>query len=201
MFEKKPADGMISTGKVNTNILSQQAVVVWLTGLSGSGKTTLAKELESNLKQDGFLSRILDGDDLRNGLNKGLGFSTEARFENIRRAAEVAKLFADSGIITICCFISPADEMREMAANIIGPERFLLVYLDCPLTVCEQRDVKGLYSKVRLGQIQQFTGISQAFEVPANPAISLRTAELNVAECSALIYHQIKPLIENNKQK
>lgn len=193
---------MNDPGKFNKNILSQQPAVIWFTGLSGSGKTTLSKELEKILIQDGYLVRVLDGDDLRKNLNKGLGFSMNERFENIRRAAEVARLFAETGVISVCCFISPSEEMREMAREIIGREHFFLVYLDCPIEICEQRDVKGLYTRVRAGKIDQFSGISQAYEPPQNPDLILQTSKLDVHECSKLIYQKIKPLIEiSNSEK
>lgn len=163
-------------------LLGQHSVMIWFTGLSGSGKSTIAIALERELHKRGFLCRILDGDNIRSGINNNLGFSAEDRVENIRRIAEVSRLFIDSGIITIAAFISPSNAMREMAAEIIGKDDFLEVYIDTPLTVCESRDVKGLYAKARKGEIKDFTGISSPFEAPVNPALTLDTSVLGVEE-------------------
>jgi adenylylsulfate kinase len=163
-------------------LLEQKAVVLWMIGLSGSGKSTMAKALERVLHEKGFLTMLLDGDNLRTGINNNLGFSEADRVENIRRAAETAKLFAQCGVVTICSFISPTKEIREMASNIIG-EGFLEVYINAPLEVCEQRDVKGLYKKARNGEIKNFTGIDAPFEAPENPALDLKTGEMTREEC------------------
>ena len=154
-------------------LLGQRGLMVWFTGLSGSGKSTLAIALERALQQRGLLCRILDGDNIRSGINNNLGFSLEDRVENIRRIAEVGKLFVDTGIITLAAFISPNNDLRQMAARIIGPDDFLEIYVSTPLSECERRDVKGLYAKARKGEIKAFTGISAPFEEPANPALSL----------------------------
>ena len=156
-------------------MLQQRAVVIWMVGLSGSGKSTLARALENSLHQEGYLTQLLDGDNLRVGINNNLGFSAEDRAENIRRAAETAKLFMNSGLITICSFISPTEDIRKMAKEIVG-EGYLEVYVDCPVEVCEQRDVKGLYAKARKGEIKDFTGISAPFDMPQNPDIAVDTA-------------------------
>lgn len=163
-------------------LLKQRSVMVWFTGLSGSGKSTIAIALERELHKRGLLCRILDGDNIRSGINNNLGFSADDRIENIRRIAEVSRLFIDSGIITIAAFISPGNEMREMAASIIGKDDFLEVYVDTPLSVCEGRDVKGLYAKARRGEISEFTGISSPFDAPEHPALRLDTSVLSVEE-------------------
>ena len=163
-------------------LLGQQGVMLWFTGLSGSGKSTIAGALERELHRRGRLCRILDGDNIRAGINANLGFSEADRKENIRRIAEVSKLFVDTGIITIAAFISPTEEMRQMAAEIIGRNDFKEIYISTPLEECERRDVKGLYAKARLGEIKNFTGISSPFEVPANPALSLDTSKLTIKE-------------------
>lgn len=149
--------------------LKQRGKVIWFTGLSGSGKTTLASTLEKRLFDLNYFCQILDGDNVRSGINKNLMFTEEDRMENIRRIAEVSKLFMNCGIILICAFISPTNEMRQMAREIIGEDDFLEVFIDTPLEVCEQRDPKGLYKKARAGEIKNFTGISSPFEAPANP--------------------------------
>ena len=144
-------------------LLGQKGVMLWFTGLSGSGKSTLAIALERELYNCGILCRILDGDNIRTGINNNLGFTEADRIENIRRIAEVAKLFVDCGIVTIAAFISPTEQIRQMASQIIGPDDFLEIYVSTPLEVCEQRDVKGLYKKARQGEIKNFTGISAPF--------------------------------------
>ncbi len=163
-------------------LLGQRAVMIWFTGLSGSGKSTLALALERELYARGFLSRILDGDNIRHGINKNLGFSEEDRFENIRRIAEVSKLFVDTGIITIAAFISPTHRIRAAAAEIIGRENFVEVYVNTPLEVCEARDVKGLYKKARRGEIREFTGISSVFEAPEHPDLVIDTSAAPLEE-------------------
>lgn len=163
-------------------LLGQRSVMIWFTGLSGSGKSTIAIALERELHQRGLLCRILDGDNIRSGINNNLGFTEEDRIENIRRIAEVSKLFIDSGIITIAAFISPNNDIREMASEIIGADDFLEVFISTPLEECEKRDVKGLYAKARRGEIKNFTGISAPFEAPEHPALSLDTSKLTVEE-------------------
>ena len=164
-------------------LLGQRGVMIWFTGLSGSGKSTVALGVERELHKRGVLCRILDGDNIRSGINKNLGFSADDRKENIRRIAEVGKLFVDTGIVTLAAFISPTNESRQMAAGIIGMEDFKEVYISTPLEVCEKRDVKGLYARARRGDIQNFTGVSAPFEVPENPALSLDTSVLSLEEC------------------
>lgn len=163
-------------------LLGQRGVMLWFTGLSGSGKSTVAIALERALQDRGLLCRILDGDNIRSGINANLGFSAEDRRENIRRIAEVGKLFVDTGIITIAAFISPTEEIRQMAEHIIGRDDFKEIFVSTPLEVCEQRDVKGLYARARRGEIQNFTGISAPFEAPEHPALSLDTSTLSIEE-------------------
>ncbi len=175
-------------------MLHQKGIVLWFVGLSGSGKSTIAKALERDLHQAGKLTMLLDGDNLRTGINNNLGFSEADRKENIRRAAEVAKLFADNGIITICSLISPTEEIRSMAKSIIGQDYFE-VFINCPLEVCEQRDVKGLYQKARKGEIKNFTGIDSPFEHPVHPSIEVRTDLIPLEECKDNILRAVTPLI------
>jgi adenylylsulfate kinase len=175
-------------------LLQQKGIVLWFVGLSGSGKSTIAKAVEKELHQAGKLTMLLDGDNLRTGINNNLGFSEADREENIRRAAEVAKLFANNGIITICSLISPTEKIRAMAQHIIGKDYFE-VFIHCPLEVCEQRDVKGLYAKARRGEIKNFTGIDSPFENPSAPAIEVRTDLASLDVCKDNIMHAIKPLV------
>ncbi|MCP9612838.1 adenylyl-sulfate kinase [Coprobacter sp. LH1063] len=183
-------------------LLKQHSVMIWFTGLSGSGKSTLAIALERELHRRGLLCRILDGDNIRSGINNNLGFSPEDRIENIRRIAEVSKLFVDSGIITIAAFISPSNEMRKLASDIIGKDDFIEVFIDTPLEVCEERDVKGLYAKARRGEIKEFTGISAPFEQPEHPDLRLDTSKLEIGDSVKklleLILPKVKPETTNN---
>lgn len=172
-------------------LLGLRGLMVWLTGLSGSGKSTLAIALERELQQRGRLCRLLDGDNIRTGINNNLGFSADDRRENIRRIAEVGKLFVDTGIVTVASFISPTRELRRMAADIIGPDDFMEVYVSTPLEVCEQRDVKGLYARARRGEIRNFTGIDAPFEAPENPDLSLDTGKLPLKECVDLLLDRV----------
>jgi adenylylsulfate kinase len=162
--------------------LNQKARVIWFTGLSGAGKTTLAKRLEEELFARGFMVQILDGDNIRSGINNNLNFSDDGRKENIRRIAEVSKLFLNCGIIAINSFISPTQEMRHLAKEIIGKEDFLEVYINSPLDVCEKRDVKGLYARARRGEIKDFTGINSPFEFPAGAVLEIRTDLMSIDE-------------------
>ena len=176
-------------------LLKQHSVMIWFTGLSGSGKSTIAIALERELQKRGLLWRILDGDNIRSGINNNLGFSAEDRIENIRRIAEIGKLFVDTGIITIAAFISPNNDIREMAANIIGKEDFMEIYVSTPIEECERRDVKGLYAKARKGEIKNFTGISAPFEAPQHPALSLDTSKLSVEESVNKLLELILPRV------
>ena len=181
-------------------LLNQKGIMIWFTGLSGSGKSTLAIALERELHQKGILCRILDGDNIRSGINNNLGFSEADRTENIRRIAEVAKLFVDRGIVTLAAFISPTNAIRQMAAEIIGKEDFLEVYVSTPIEECEKRDVKGLYAKARRGEIKDFTGISSPFEQPESPFITLDTSCQPLEESVKSLMAKIMPRIKNNKQ-
>lgn len=176
-------------------LLKQHSVMIWFTGLSGSGKSTIAIALERELQKRGLLCRILDGDNIRSGINNNLGFSAEDRVENIRRIAEIGKLFVDTGIITLAAFISPNNDIREMAANIIGKEDFMEIYVSTPKEECERRDVKGLYAKARKGEIKNFTGISAPFEAPEHPALSLDTSKLSVEESVNKLLDLILPRV------
>lgn len=177
--------------KAKEMILGQRGIVVWLTGLSGSGKTTLALGLELKLHQFGILTQVLDGDNIRTGLNSNLGFSQEDRFENVRRIAETAKLFAQCGVVTICCFVSPEREMRESAREIVGSDDFVEVYVNTSLDICESRDVKGLYSKARAGELRNFTGIDAPFEAPIHPNLTINTEGCAVEESVNQLYDAI----------
>jgi len=178
--------------KDKEKILNQKGIVFWFTGLSGSGKTTIAIALEKELSKKGFLTQILDGDNIRIGINNNLGFSEEDRIENIRRIAEIAKLFLNCGIITICCFVSPTREMRNMAKNIIGSKDFIEIFVNTPIEICEQRDVKGLYAMARRGEIKDFTGVSMPFEPPIKPKAEVKTEKMSVDECVKKIINRVK---------
>lgn len=182
--------------KEKETLLGQRSVMVWFTGLSGSGKSTIAIALERELHRRGLLCRILDGDNIRSGINNNLGFSPADRVENIRRIAEVSKLFVDTGIITLAAFISPSDELREMASSIIGADDFLEIYVSTPIEECERRDVKGLYAKARKGEIREFTGVSAPFEAPAHPALRLDTSRLTLEESVAKLLELILPKVK-----
>ncbi|MFT5666275.1 MAG: adenylylsulfate kinase [Vicingaceae bacterium] len=176
--------------------LNQKAKVLWLTGLSGSGKTTIAKVVEKVLHEKGFLTQLLDGDNIRTGINNNLGFSDADRKENIRRIAEVSKLFLNCGVITINCFVSPTKEIREQARKIIGEGNFVEIFVDTPLSICESRDTKGLYAKARKGEIKDFTGISAPFEVPESAAIKIKTENKKIEESASELVDYILPLIK-----
>lgn len=165
-------------------LLDQKGCVVWFTGLSGSGKSTVAHAVEKALIDAGHLAYVLDGDNIRHGLNGNLGFSDADREENIRRVAEVARLFADCGVICLASFISPFRASRRMVRDRAGEGRFIEVFVDAPLTVCEERDPKGLYQRVRSGEISEFTGIDSPYEEPENPELVLNTAEQSIVECT-----------------
>jgi adenylylsulfate kinase len=175
--------------------LNQKSKVIWMTGLSGSGKTTIAVALEKELLQRGFFTQVLDGDNIRVGINNNLGFSEEDRTENIRRIAEVSKLFLNCGIITINCFVSPTKAIRENAKKIIGASDFIEVFIDTPIEICEQRDVKGLYKKARAGEIKDFTGINAPFEAPTHADIVVVTKNKTVEESVTVVLNAILPLI------
>ncbi len=179
------------TRKNKENLLKQRSLVIWLTGLSGAGKTTLAQHLEMELYKQGFLTQLLDGDNVRAGINSNLYFTEEDRLENIRRIAEVSKLLIHSGVITLNSFISPTKEIRDMAKEIIGKENFFEIYVNAPIEVCEQRDVKGLYQKARRGEIKNFTGIDSPFEQPIDCDLEIKTNVLSIKDSVELILEKI----------
>ena len=176
-------------------LLNQKGKVLWFTGLSGSGKSTIAQGVEKDLYKEGYFIKALDGDNVRTGICNNLGFSLEDRKENIRRIAEVAKLFLDNGVIVLCSFVSPTIEIREMARQIIGPEDFVEIFVDTPLEICEQRDVKGLYKKARKGEIKGFTGIDSPFEEPLEPTLTIKTENHSVEESVDQVTHFLKQSI------
>ncbi len=182
--------------KERTQLNGHRGRIIWMTGLSGAGKSTISLELERRLFDLGMHTYRLDGDELRTGLNKDLGFSNQERNENIRRIGEVAKMFADAGIICIAASISPHHEYREIVRKLVPRQQFIEVFVNAPLEVCEQRDPKGLYAKARAGIIQDFTGVSAPYEAPTSPEIELRTDEFSVSECvqQVLDYLQAHPL-------
>lgn len=175
-------------------LLNQHGLVIWMTGLSGSGKTTIAVEVERVLANQGFLTQVLDGDNIRSGINNNLGFSEEDRTENIRRIAEVSKLFVNCGIITLNCFVSPTIAIRNQAKDILG-EDMVEVFINTPFEECEKRDVKGLYAKARAGEIKNFTGLDAPFEPPENPFLNIETVDRSVQECARQIVDAVLPLI------
>jgi adenylylsulfate kinase len=180
-------DKLLQTETKET-LLKQRGKVVWLIGLSGSGKSTIAEHLEAKLYDKGFLTQVLDGDNIRSGLNNNLSFSDVNRLENIRRISEVAKLFANCGIVTLASFITPTEAIRQMAKAIIGEDKYIEVYVSTSLEACESRDVKGLYDKARQGIIKNFTGIDSVFETPQNPAIVIPTEGFTVEESVQKLY-------------
>ena len=182
------------------SLLGQRGLMIWFTGLSGSGKSTIAIALERELHRRGILCRILDGDNIRSGINNNLGFTETDRVENIRRIAEVSRLFVDTGIVTLAAFISPNNDIREMAARIIGKDDFVEVYVSTPLEECERRDVKGLYAKARRGEIKNFTGISAPFEAPLHPSLTLDTSVLSVEESVNELLTLVLPKIRPDRK-
>jgi adenylylsulfate kinase len=174
-------DSILTRGE-KEQLLNQKGCVFWFVGLSGSGKSTIAKGVEKELFKKGFLTKLLDGDNLRTGINNNLGFSEDDRKENIRRAAEVSKLFAETGIVTLCSFISPTEEIRKQVQEIVG-EDCKIVYINAPFDVCAQRDVKGLYAKALKGEIKNFTGLDSPFDEPKNPFIEVKTHEESLEKC------------------
>ena len=169
-------------------LLQQKALCIWMTGLSGSGKSTIAQGLEKKLHEQGILTKILDGDNVRTGINNNLGFSEADRTENIRRIAEVNKLFLDAGIVTINSFVSPTKDIRDLAKSIIGEQDFYEVYINASFEECAKRDVKGLYKKAIAGEIKNFTGLDAPFEAPSDAALEIKTAEQNIEESIETIY-------------
>lgn len=178
-------------------LIRQQGLTIWFTGLSGAGKSTLALALEKELYREGILSQLLDGDNIRSGINNNLGFSETDRIENIRRIAEISRLFTGCGIVTLAAFISPTRAIRQMAGEIIGDGDFFEVYVRTPLEVCEQRDIKGLYAKARRGEIKDFTGITSPFEPPANPFLTIDTTQTSIREATRLLMAEFMPRIRS----
>lgn len=176
-------------------LLNQKARLIWFTGLSGSGKSTLAVQLEAILHAKGYTTYLLDGDNIRAGINKDLTFTDADRIENIRRIGEVCKLMLDSGIIVLSAFISPFQSDREQVKKIVGPENYMEVFVDTPLEVCEQRDVKGLYKKARTGAIKNFTGIDSVYEIPKKPDLIIQTHMLSVNDSLDLLLSGIEKKI------
>jgi adenylylsulfate kinase len=177
-------------------LLNQKARLIWFTGLSGSGKSTLAIQLEAQLYAAGFKTYLLDGDNIRSGLNKDLSFTDEGRVENIRRIGEVSKLFLDAGIIVLSAFISPFNEDRDQVKRIVGAENYFEVFVNAPIEVCEQRDVKGLYKKARAGEVKNFTGIDSPYETPRTPDLTINTHLQSVEMSIAQLMDAVKPKIE-----
>lgn len=186
--------------KVNSEqrrvLLQQNPALIWFTGLSGSGKSTLAVQLEAQLHDLGYKTYLLDGDNIRFGLNKDLNFTDEGRIENIRRIGEVSKLFLDAGVIVLSAFISPFISDRAQVKEIVGANNFLEVFVDAPLEVCEQRDVKGLYKKARAGEVKNFTGIDSPYEKPTTPDLHIPTHQLSIEQSMELIVEKLIPVIK-----
>ena len=176
-------------------LLRQRGVVMWFSGLSGSGKSTVALALERKLHAEGILTQVLDGDNIRSGLNANLGFSDEDRLENIRRIAEVARLFANAGFVVLCSFITPMEELRALARETVGETDLVEAYVKASFETCEGRDVKGLYAKARAGQVQNFTGKDSDFEVPARPDLVLDTEAESIEESTRRAYDILLPRI------
>lgn len=183
--------------KDKEKLLNQKSKVIWMTGLSGSGKTTIAKGVEKYLHSQAILNQLLDGDNIRLGVSNNLSFSSLDREENIRRIAEVSKLFLNCGVVTLNCFISPTIGIRKIAENIIGKENFIEIYINASVETCEKRDVKGLYKKARKGEIKDFTGISSPFEAPENPELTIDTSKLSIDESVQKVLDYILPKIKN----
>lgn len=177
-----PIYDRMMTRQDKESLLGQRGIMIWFTGLSGSGKSTVAMGLERELHAQGILCRILDGDNVRAGINNNLGFSAEDRIENIRRIAEIGKLFVQTGVVTLACFVSPTNDIRQMAREIVGKEDFLEVYISTPIEECERRDVKGLYARARKGEVKNFTGISAPFEAPVSADIAIDTSKIPLEE-------------------
>lgn len=177
-------------------LMHQKSKLIWFTGLSGSGKSTLAVQLEAVLHQQGFKTYLLDGDNVRAGLNKDLTFGAEAREENIRRIGEVAKLMIDAGLVVIASFISPFHKDRQKVKDLVGESNYLEIFVDCPVEVCEARDVKGLYKKARAGEIKEFTGISSPYEAPQNPDLIIKSAEQPIQDSIDLLLEKVLPRIK-----
>ena len=193
-----PVFDRMLTREDKERLLKQNAKVFWMTGLSGSGKSTIGTAVEKELYAKGYLTQLLDGDNVRTGINNNLGFSTADRMENIRRIAEISKLFLSCGVITINTFVSPTNEIRELAKTIIGSKDFIEIYVNCPLEICEERDVKGLYKKARNGEIKDFTGITAPFEAPVNADLEIRTDKEPAEESVQKVLNYILEKVDYN---
>lgn len=178
-------------------LLNQHATLIWFTGLSGSGKSTLAVQLEAQLHALGYKTYLLDGDNIRFGLNKDLSFTDEGRVENIRRIGEVSKLFLDAGVIVLSAFISPFQVDRAQVKSIVGEQNFVEVFVDAPIEVCEQRDVKGLYKKARAGEVKNFTGIDSPYEAPSQPDVHIPTHQLSIEQSMEKLMNKLLPIIKH----
>lgn len=189
-----PIQTKVSTEQ-RQQLMNQQPRLIWFTGLSGSGKSTLAIQLEAALYAQGIKTYLLDGDNIRSGLNKDLTFTDEAREENIRRISEVCKLFLDAGVVLLSAFISPFQADRDQVKRIVGAENYIEVFVDAPLEVCEQRDVKGLYKKARAGEVKNFTGITSPYEQPQRPDIVIRTDKTTVEEAIDALMKAVLPRV------
>ena len=191
-----PIYDRMMTRQDKESLLGQRGIMIWFTGLSGSGKSTVAMGVERELHAQGILCRILDGDNVRAGINNNLGFSAEDRIENIRRIAEIGKLFVQTGVVTLACFVSPTNDIRQMARKIVGEEDFLEVYISTPIEECERRDVKGLYARARKGEVKNFTGISAPFEAPVSADIDIDASKIpleeSVRKLTELIIKRVK---------
>jgi adenylylsulfate kinase len=183
------------TASQRQELFNQQPRLIWFTGLSGSGKSTLAVQLEAQLHTLGFKTYLLDGDNIRMGLNKDLTFTEEGRVENIRRIGEVSRLMVDAGLVVLSAFISPFEADRQQVKTIVGPENYIEVFVDTPLDVCEQRDVKGLYKKARAGEVKNFTGIDSPYEQPKNPDITIKTDQLSLEQSVEKLMKVVLPKI------
>jgi adenylyl-sulfate kinase len=181
-------------------VMSQHARLIWFTGLSGSGKSTLAVQLEAQLHAQGFNTFLLDGDNIRVGLNKDLEFTEEGRIENIRRIGEVSKLLLDAGIVVLSAFISPFKADRDSVKEIVGSENYIEVFVDAPLALCEERDVKGLYKKARAGVVKNFTGVDSPYEVPTSPDITIASGRLSVDESIEQLLKLIVPKVRRTER-
>jgi adenylylsulfate kinase len=185
--------------KKREELLRQRGKAFWLTGLSGSGKSTLALEAEKRLTEAGYYVVVLDGDNLRTGINANLGFAPEDRTENIRRTAEIAKLFVSFGAVVLLSLITPLESQRTLAKNILGADDFYDIFIDTPMSICEKRDTKGLYALARAGQIKGFTGIDSAYEVPVNPTLRIVTKNKSIADSASILYDFIIDKVRYSK--
>jgi len=177
-------------------LLNQKGICLWLTGLSGSGKTTIAKIVSEKLHENRILTKVLDGDNIRLGINNNLSFSDDDRLENVRRTAEIAKLFVECGVVTICCLVSPTIKIRKLAKKIIGQSDFYEIFINTSLKQCKKRDIKGLYKKAENGIVKNFTGVSAPYQAPTKPILSIPTQNLSKEESSEILFRFAYKLIK-----